>query len=100
MRLGLQHGEVHLLERHQAGHLPEVVEEPGAEPHLLRGKVPGAARRVELHYPRLRGAVAAMGQRRARGGAEDADKAAAGGEAAQRRRRRRRHHPLAGPRAD
>src|SRR5690606_4834397 len=38
---------VHLLEGEAPRHLPEVVEEPGAQAHVLRVEVAGAARRLE-----------------------------------------------------
>jgi len=76
--LRLEDGEVHLLEGHEAGDLPELVEQPGAEPHVLRRKVPSSARRVDIDdavsVTVRRGGVA-VGQ--CRGGCREEETAAA-----------------------
>jgi hypothetical protein len=59
---------VHLLEGHESGDLPELVEQPGAEAHVLRREVPGAARWVDVDDAvTLRRGGVAMGQRRGGG---------------------------------
>ena len=77
-RLRLKDGEVHLLEGHDAGDLPELVEETGAETHVLRRKVPSSARRVDvddgISITVRRGGVA-VGQ--CRGGCREEETAAA-----------------------
>lgn len=115
-RLRLKEGEVHLLEGHEAGDLPELVEEPGAEPHVLRRKVPSSAGRVDIDdaisITMRRDGVITVGQcRGGRGGEETATDVAvaareggskAGGAEGQERaekeevakRRRARRHPL------
>lgn len=112
--LRLEDGEIDLLEGHEAGDLPELVEEPGAEPHVLRREIPSSARRVDfddaIGVAVRRGDVAVGQCRRGCGGEEAAaavDVAAqgaskAGGaegqawteheEVAKRRRRRPRRH--------
>ena len=76
--LRLEDGEIHLLEGHEAGDLPELVEEPGAETHVLRRKVPSSARRVDvddgISITVRRGGVA-VGQ--CRGGCREEETAAA-----------------------
>lgn len=113
--LRLEDGEIDLLEGHEAGDLPELVEEPGAEPHVLRREIPSSARRVDfddaIGVTVRRGDVAVGQCRGGCGGGEEAaaavDVAAqgaskAGGaegqawteheEVAKRRRRRPRRH--------
>lgn len=58
-------------------YLPELVEEPGAEAHVLRGEIPGPARRIHVDDGRTvgrlhrRGGLAILHRRRGWGRGEE-----------------------------